>query len=113
MALSFAVSSQDAAKQVDQFIANEMARQKIPGVSLAVVKDGKPLIVKGYGFANLEHQVLVKPETIFQSGSMGKQFTAFAVMLLVEDGKIGLEDKISKYLGDVPPAWSTSRFATC
>ena len=106
MALSFAVSSQDAAEQVDQFIANEMAGQKIPGVSLAVVKDGKPLIVKGYGFANLEHQVLVKPETIFQSGSMGKQFTAFAVMLLVEDGKIGLDEKISRYLGDVPPAWS-------
>src|SRR5436190_1331666 len=93
-------------RSVDDFIKAEMERQKIPGVSLAVVRDGKPLIVKGYGFANLEHQVPVKPETIFQSGSMGKQFTAFAVMLLVEEGKIGLEEKISKYLGDVPPAWS-------
>jgi CubicO group peptidase (beta-lactamase class C family) len=91
--------------KVDDFIKTEMQRQKIPGVSLAVVKDGKPLIVKGYGFANLEHQVPVKPETIFQSGSVGKQFTATAVMMLVEEGKIGLDEKISKYLGDVPEAW--------
>src|SRR5687768_1369859 len=92
--------------QVDEFIQAEMQKQKIPGVSLAVVKDGRPLLAKGYGFANLEHQVPVKPETIFQSGSVGKQFTAMAVMMLVEDGKIALDGKIGKYLGDVPPAWA-------
>jgi CubicO group peptidase (beta-lactamase class C family) len=75
-------------------------------VSLAVVKDGKPLIVKGYGFANLEHQIPVKPETVFQSGSVGKQFTAMAVMMLVEEGKIGLDERIGKYLGEVPGTWS-------
>ena len=91
---------------VDAFINSEMQKQKIPGVSLAVVKDGKPLIVKGYGFANLEHQVPVKPETIFQSGSVGKQFTATAVMMLVEDGKINLDEKIGKYLGEVPESWA-------
>lgn len=90
---------------IDKVIESEMKRQKIPGVSLAIVKDGKPILVKGYGFANLEHQVPVKPETIFQSGSVGKQFTAMAVMLLIEEGKIGLDDKISKYLGDVPESW--------
>ncbi len=92
--------------KVDEFIKTEMEKQKIPGVSLAVVKDGKPLIVKGYGFANLEHQVQVKPETVFQSGSVGKQFTATAIMMLVEDGKINLDDKIGKYLGDVPESWA-------
>ena len=92
--------------KVDDYIKAEMQKQKIPGVSLAVVKDGKPIIVKGYGFANLEHQVVVKPETIFQSGSVGKQFTAAAVMMLVEDGKIGLDEKIGKYLGEVPESWS-------
>ena len=99
-------AAQEPATAVDAFIKAEMEKQKIPGVSLAVVRDGKPLIVKGYGFANLEHQVPVKPETIFQSGSVGKQFTAMAVMMLVEEGKIGLDDKISKYLGEVPEAWS-------
>jgi CubicO group peptidase (beta-lactamase class C family) len=92
--------------KVDEFITAEMQKQKIPGVSLAVVKDGKPLIVKGYGFANLEHQVAVKPETVFQSGSVGKQFTATAVMLLVEEGKINLDEKIGKYLGEVPETWA-------
>lgn len=92
--------------RVDTFIQSEMKRQKIPGVSLAVVRDGKPQIVKGYGFSNIEHQVPVKPETIFQSGSVGKQFTAMAVMMLVEEGKIALDEKIGKYLGDVPESWS-------
>src|SRR4029079_7483166 len=60
----------------------------------------------GYGLANVEHQVPVKPETIFQSGSMGKQFTATAVMMLVEDGKITLEDRINKYFTNAPGIWT-------
>lgn len=92
--------------KIDEFITAEMRKQKIPGVSLAVVKDGKPLLVKGYGLANLEHQVPVKPETVFQSGSVGKQFTATAVMMLVEEGKINLDEKIGKYLGEVPESWT-------
>ncbi len=106
LALTAASFAQDAVTaKVDDFIKTEMQRQKIPGVSLAVVKDGKPLIAKGYGFANLEHQVPVKSETIFQSGSVGKQFTAMAVMMLVEEGKINLDEKIGKYLGEVPETW--------
>lgn len=103
--LALSAFGQGLEASVDQFIKAQMERQKIPGLSLAVVRDGKPLIVKGYGFANVEHQVPAKPETIFQSGSVGKQFTATAIMLLVEDGKIVLDEKIGKYLGDVPDAW--------
>jgi CubicO group peptidase (beta-lactamase class C family) len=55
--------------------------------------------------ANVELQVAVKPETIFQSGSVGKQFTATAVMMLVEEGKIGLDDPLTKYFADAPAAW--------
>lgn len=91
---------------VDRFVQAEMDRKKIPGISVAVIKDGKPLLVKGYGLANIEHQVSVKPETIFQSGSVGKQFTAFAVMLLVDEGKIGLDDNVGKHLGEVPESWN-------
>ncbi|MGH9959420.1 MAG: serine hydrolase domain-containing protein [Pyrinomonadaceae bacterium] len=99
-------ASQDIhSTKVDDFVKAEMQKQHIPGVSLAVVKDGKIVLAKGYGFANLEHQVPVKPETIFQSGSVGKQFTATAVMMLVEDGKIALDDKISKYLTPTPESW--------
>jgi CubicO group peptidase (beta-lactamase class C family) len=62
-------------------------------------------LARGYGLANVEHQVPVKPETIFQSGSMGKQFTATAVMMLVEEGKLSLDDKITKFFTDAPEAW--------
>lgn len=91
--------------RVDSFANAQMQKQKIPGLSLAVVRDGKIVHVKGYGYANLEHRVAVKPETIFQSGSVGKQFTAFAIMLLVEDGKIRLEDPLNKYFPDAPASW--------
>lgn len=99
--------AQDAVTtKIDEFIKAEMQKQKIPGVSLAVIRDGQIVYAKGYGYANVEHQVPVKPETIFQSGSVGKQFTAMAIMLLVEEGKIGLDDKISKYFTDAPAEWN-------
>ncbi len=65
-----------------------MARQHIPGVSLLVSRNGEIVRAEGFGFSNVELQVPVKPETLFQSGSVGKQFTATAVMMLVEEGKI-------------------------
>jgi D-alanyl-D-alanine carboxypeptidase len=100
-----AQTSDSLPDKVDEYILAEMKKAKIPGIALAVVKDGKVLKAKGYGFANIEHQVPVKPETIFQSGSVGKQFTATAVMMLVEDGKLNLDDKITKYFTDAPEHW--------
>jgi CubicO group peptidase (beta-lactamase class C family) len=90
---------------VDAYIHSEMERQHIPGLSLLVARDGKTLRAQGYGLANVELQVPVKPETIFQSGSVGKQFTATAVMMLVEAGKIRLDDPITNYFKDAPVAW--------
>ena len=106
--LLFAINSlaqNGTSTKVDEYLQAEMKAQQIPGVSLAVIKDGQIVLAKGYGFANVEHQVPVKPETIFQSGSMGKQFTATAVMLLMEDGKLAIDDKLSKYFPDAPEAW--------
>lgn len=97
--------AQDPVARVDSFITDQMQRQHIPGVSLAVVRDGRIVLAKGYGMANLEHRVPVKPETIFQSGSVGKQFTATAVMMLVEAGKVSLSDPITRYFPDAPPSW--------
>jgi CubicO group peptidase (beta-lactamase class C family) len=93
-------------KKIGEYLRKEMQAQQIPGVALAVVKDGKIVLARGYGLANVEHQVPVKPETIFQSGSTGKQFTATAVMMLVEEGKLSLEDKITKYFPDAPESWN-------
>ena len=92
--------------KIDDYLRTQMKEQQIPGVALAVVRDGKIVLARGYGLANVEHQIPVKPETVFQSGSTGKQFTATAVMMLVEDGKLSLEDKITKYFPDAPESWS-------
>ena len=91
--------------KVDSYVNAEMQKAHIPGLSLAVLKNGQIVLAKAYGLANIEHQVPVKPETIFQSGSMGKQFTATAVMMLVEEGKLSLDDQITKYFSDAPAAW--------
>jgi CubicO group peptidase (beta-lactamase class C family) len=91
--------------RIDTFVRAEMARQKVPGVAIAIVKKGRVFAARGYGFANVEHHVPVGPDTIFQSGSLGKQFTATAVMLLVEQGKIGLEDPITKFFAGAPASW--------
>lgn len=90
---------------VTDYVKVEMQRQHIPGLSLLVVKSGKIVRAEGFGLANVELQVPVKPETIFQSGSVGKQFTATAVMMLVEEGKIGLDDPLTKYFADAPASW--------
>jgi CubicO group peptidase (beta-lactamase class C family) len=99
----FAQNSFD--NKIDEYLRTQMKAQQIPGIALAVVRDGKIVLARGYGLANVEHQVPVKPETIFQSGSTGKQFTATAVMMLVEEGKLSLEDKITKYFPDAPESW--------
>lgn len=101
------VAQQDFEARIDAYIKAEMQRQQIPGLSLAVVRNGKIALIKSYGFSNVEHQVPVKPETVFQSGSMAKQFTATAVMMLVEEGRLSLDDKISKYLTDAPESWKS------
>jgi len=92
--------------KVDSYVKAQMDTQKIPGLSIAVMRNGEIVKAKGYGLANVELNVPAKPETVYQSGSMGKQFTATAVMMLVEEGKIALDDKITRYFPDSPESWS-------
>jgi CubicO group peptidase (beta-lactamase class C family) len=106
----FAISAADAQTSsinsaVTEYVKAEMQRQHIPGLSLLVVRNGKVIRAEGFGLANVELQVPVKPESVFQSGSVGKQFTATAVMMLVEEGKIGLDDPLTKYFADAPASW--------
>jgi CubicO group peptidase (beta-lactamase class C family) len=100
-----AAAQDGVVERVDGYLRDEMARQQIPGIAAAVIKDGHVVLAKGYGLANVEHQVPVKPETVFQSGSVGKQFTATAVMLLVEQGRVSLDDPITKYLPEGLVRW--------
>lgn len=102
---AFAQVSGSSSDAVARYVKEEMARQHIPGLSLLVSRNGEIVRAEGFGFSNVELQVPVKPETLFQSGSVGKQFTATAVMMLVEEGKIGLDDSITKYFPDAPATW--------
>ena len=103
-AWQFAAADQPA-DDVTRFVRAEMEKQHVPGLALLVSRDGKTIRAEGYGLANVELQVPVKPETIFQSGSVGKQFTATAVMMLVEAGKVRLEDPLSHYFPQGPAWW--------
>jgi len=93
--------------RVDEYVAAQVREQKIPGLALAVVRDGKVIEARGFGLANVELSVPVKAETIFQTGSVGKQFAAMAVMMLVEEGKVALDDKITKYFDGAPASWNS------
>lgn len=90
---------------IDAFVNHEMARQRIPGLEIGIYSRGRVLLAKGYGLASVELNVPVKRETLMQSGSVGKQFVSAAVMMLVEDGKISLDDSITKYFADAPATW--------
>ncbi|HUQ79611.1 MAG TPA: serine hydrolase domain-containing protein [Gemmatimonadaceae bacterium] len=99
------LAQQPALSRIDSVVSAVMTRQRIPGVAVAIVKGGSVMLAKGYGESNVEHHVPVTAETMFQSGSVGKQFTSAAVMLLVEDGKIALTDPIVKFFPNAPASW--------
>jgi CubicO group peptidase (beta-lactamase class C family) len=93
------------ADEMDKYVRSQLAERHIPGAAIAVVKNGKIIKSGGYGVASVEFSVPVTTETVFEIGSVSKQITAAAIMLLVEDGKVNLDEKISKYLPDAPEAW--------
>jgi D-alanyl-D-alanine carboxypeptidase len=93
------------ADEVDKFVRAVMQERQVPGAAIAIVKNGKIVKKQGYGLANVELDVPVTTETVFEIGSVTKQMTAAAVMLLVEDGKVNLDEKISAYLPNTPDAW--------
>jgi CubicO group peptidase (beta-lactamase class C family) len=93
------------ADQLDDYIKAEMEKQHIPGLSIAVVRDGKVIRAQGYGVANVELSVPATPETVFRIGSISKQFIASGILLLVEEGKVSLDDKVGRYLEGTPDTW--------
>jgi CubicO group peptidase (beta-lactamase class C family) len=94
-----------ALDSVDRYVRAELERQRIPGMSVAVLRGDSVLLARGYGFANLEHHVPATDSTIYQSGSVGKQFTSAAVVTLAREGKLGLDDPIRKYMPEAPASW--------
>jgi CubicO group peptidase (beta-lactamase class C family) len=105
LGLATVLPSPASADPVDDFVQAEALAQKIPGVSIAVVRNGEVIKAQGYGLANVEWNAAATPETLFQAGSVGKQFTATLTMMLVEEGKLGLDDPVSKYIPGTPKSW--------
>ncbi len=91
----------DSAAAVDRIFANWNARQT-PGCAVGVARNGQTILERAYGMANLEYDVPNTPATIFEAGSVSKQFTAAAVVLLAQQGKLSLDDEVSKYIPELP-----------
>ncbi len=96
-----AVSDDEIARYADQLFSQAFPADE-PGAAVLVAKDGKVLLRKGYGMADLELGVPVQPDMVFKIASVTKQFTAAAILMLQERGKLSVEDEITKYLPDFP-----------
>ncbi len=104
--LFLAAANPARADRVDDYVRSEMTKHRIPGISLQIIRDGKSTKTRIYGTANLELQVPVQAETVFEIGSITKQFTAAGILLLVQDGKLSVDDKLSQHLRNTPEAWA-------
>lgn len=91
----------DATRDVDKIFAR-YNRTDSPGCAVGATVNGATVLSAGYGMADLEHNVAIKPESIFEAGSVSKQFTAGAILLLAQQGKLSLDDPVRKYIPEVP-----------
>ena len=96
-------SAQEITRKFEEYMNAAMRINRFSGAVL-LARDGQPIVSRGYGMANLEHGVPNTPQTVFRVGSVTKQFTGMAVVLLQERGKLSVNDPICKYLTDCPPA---------
>jgi D-alanyl-D-alanine carboxypeptidase len=101
-----AAATASEAEAVDAAVQKSMQTRQIPGVSVAVVKDGKVVLAKGYGFSDVEKSVKATEHTVYQLASVTKPFTVMAVLMLSEDGKLSLDGKITDILPGLPAAWA-------
>src|ERR1700722_20240148 len=103
--IALALVCRSRADEVDEAIQADLKKHPIPGLALEIIRNGKCIKRAGYGVANLEWPAPVTPETVFEIGSVTKQFTAAGILLLVQEGKLSLDDKISLHLKDTPEIW--------
>jgi D-alanyl-D-alanine carboxypeptidase len=115
LAFCFAAATSAAAAQrptraalqrtADSLVANALAEGPVAAMSVAVVRGRDTVVMKGYGLADVENDVSATAQTVYRIGSITKQFTAAAVLQLIEQNKLSLDDSIGKHLTTVPPAW--------
>ena len=100
------ISADPSQTAIDALIKQQMDEQRIPGLSLAVTVDNEIVFTKGYGLANVELKSPALAESVYEIASLTKQFTAMAVLLLAQDGKLSIDDLLSRHFPEAPPAWS-------
>jgi CubicO group peptidase (beta-lactamase class C family) len=83
-------------------IFKEWGKQNVPGGAIGIIKDGELIYAKGYGIADLEHDIKISPSSVFTLGAASQQFVAFSLLLLEEQGKLNLDDTVQTYLPDFP-----------
>jgi CubicO group peptidase (beta-lactamase class C family) len=99
-AVSIAQPPADAAARVDRMFARYT--KETPGCAVGVARGGREILVRAYGMADLEHDIAATPATIYEAGSVSKQFTAAAIVILAQQGKLSLDDDVRKYIPEVP-----------
>jgi CubicO group peptidase (beta-lactamase class C family) len=101
MSTTAAADAQMQVAAIDRLFS-PWSKPDTPGCVVAVMKNGRIVFERGYGMADLDHDVRIKPATVFDVGSIAKQFTAAAILLLTQEGKLSLDDSIRKYVSEVP-----------
>lgn len=101
MTLADVVAADRIETRIDEVFA-PWSRSDSPGCSMAVTRDGRLLVERGYGMADLEQGIAIRPDTVFNMASVSKQFTAAAVVLLAQDGRLTLDDDVRQYLPELP-----------
>ncbi len=103
--LCYSIAAIAQTGRIDSVVMAEMKQQSIPGLSLGIVKNGKVIVSKGYGWANIEDSIPATENTVYKTGSLSKQFIATCILVLAKHGKLNLSDHIDKYFKDAPAEW--------
>lgn len=98
-------SSEITQQKINHAVTVFMHKNHVPGLALAVLKDGKPLLIKGYGYANIATKDPVNTRTLFGIGSVSKVLTTFALMTLVQNGKVNINHSVLDYVPKAPQKW--------
>ena len=91
--------------RIDDYAQAQMRRQHIPGMTLVVTRGGQPVLKKGYGVANMTTGAPATPDTVYRIASLTKQFTASAIMVLVQEGRLTLDQPVSSFFATTPASW--------
>jgi CubicO group peptidase (beta-lactamase class C family) len=92
---------------IDLILEDQIRQKLLPGCVIGIFKNGKPLLKKAYGSADLENNIPMKTSSLFMTGSLGKHFTAVGILLLIQDGLMDFKDLVQKYLPEAP--WKTMK----